>query len=336
MGNRLRWTIFAGAIVALSFQNCDRIDSTIPGVSNLPALNTNGTLALPSATAPLGITAVDSSTVVEGILRVEIRLNKQDVETIMVSYSTENGVAATPAHFLRTDGTIAIPAGQLSAVVEIPVLKSEAAPVAFGLRINSVSKGAIDRALAVLTIPVNSVHDPIVQKVAASQHHTCALTSTKSLKCWGMGVKAPPFEVAGLTELTQVTGTDRGSCVLKSPGTAFCWAYSYGSYAVAPVASLTGMKQVLLGPRPCVLTAENTVSCGLLSALTPFPGLVGIRQVSSGWLHSCVLTAQNTVLCWGENQVGQLGNGTGLASTQPVLVPGLSRIKQISTGDSHT
>ncbi len=151
-----------------------------------------------------------------------------------------------------------------------------------------------------------------------------------------MGVKAPPFEVAGLTELTQVTGTDGGSCVLKSPGTAFCWANSYGSYAAAPVSSLTGMKQVLLGRRSCVLTAENTVSCGPLSALTPFPGLVGIRQVSSGWLHSCVLTAQNTVLCWGENQVGQLGNGTGLASTQPVLVPGLSRIKQISTGDSHT
>ncbi len=183
MRKKLRWAIFVSAIGVLSFQNCDRIDSTIPGVSNLPALNTNGTMALPSATASLGITALDSSTVVEGILRAEIRLNKQDADTIMVSYSTENGVAAMPTHFLRTDGTIAIPAGQLSAIVEIPVLKSETAPVTFGLRINSVTKGAIDRALAVLTIPVNSVHEPIVQKLAASQFHTCALTPTRSLKC---------------------------------------------------------------------------------------------------------------------------------------------------------
>jgi alpha-tubulin suppressor-like RCC1 family protein len=57
--------------------------------------------------------------------------------------------------------------------------------------------------------------------------------------------------------------------------------------------------------------------------------LSGVAAISAGggdvsettdWEHSCALTTDQTVACWGQNNYGQLGDGTTTMSIFPVGV----------------
>ena len=58
--------------------------------------------------------------------------------------------------------------------------------------------------------------------------------------------------------------------------------------------------------------------------------------VATGRIHACVLLSDGTARCWGDNSVGQLGDGTGKSSTVPVQVLGLSNALSISATDNRT
>lgn len=49
-------------------------------------------------------------------------------------------------------------------------------------------------------------------------------------------------------------------------------------------------------------------------------------SVDAGARHTCALTSSNGVQCWGSNEYGQLGDGTGLQRLAPVTVPGLTNV----------
>ncbi len=58
-----------------------------------------------------------------------------------------------------------------------------------------------------------------------------------------------------------------------------------------------------------------------------------VTQMALGSDHHCALIADGTVRCWGENDVGQLGNGTqGSAATIPVEVMTVIDAEQIAVG----
>jgi alpha-tubulin suppressor-like RCC1 family protein len=64
--------------------------------------------------------------------------------------------------------------------------------------------------------------------------------------------------------------------------------------------------------------------------------LDNVVQVSAGYSHSAALRADGTVWVWGSNAYGQRGDGTtGGTVTSPVQVPGLSGVRQISSGGFH-
>jgi len=60
------------------------------------------------------------------------------------------------------------------------------------------------------------------------------------------------------------------------------------------------------------------------------------RLVGLGALHTCAVTDAGTVRCWGNNDYGQLGNGTTSTSSIPSPVSGLIGVQQVAAGAQHT
>lgn len=61
-----------------------------------------------------------------------------------------------------------------------------------------------------------------------------------------------------------------------------------------------------------------------------------LSLIVSGEDHICAVTTDRKAVCWGNNQYGQLGNGTTADSESPVEVSGLSNLAALAVGDGHT
>lgn len=59
-------------------------------------------------------------------------------------------------------------------------------------------------------------------------------------------------------------------------------------------------------------------------------------DISAGENHTCILKSNGVAYCWGDNSVGQLGNGSTESSMIPVAVSGDLRLTSISVGWDHT
>jgi alpha-tubulin suppressor-like RCC1 family protein len=73
--------------------------------------------------------------------------------------------------------------------------------------------------------------------------------------------------------------------------------------------------------------------------LTPFPAIPAapwqLTIVTGGW-HSCAIVRNGSMQCWGDNNVGQLGDGTMNDSAMPVAVVGVSDALLLSASWYHT
>jgi alpha-tubulin suppressor-like RCC1 family protein len=72
---------------------------------------------------------------------------------------------------------------------------------------------------------------------------------------------------------------------------------------------------------------------------TPVPvnGLTNVTAVCSGSLHTLALLSDGTVMAWGNNQSGQLGEGTLTpVENTPVQVSGLANVMAIASGSAHS
>jgi hypothetical protein len=105
-----------------------------------------------------------------------------------------------------------------------------------------------------------------------------------------------------------------------------------------------GYGQLGIGQLP-VWNPDLEVSEGPESSPTPVPvldsageqPLTGVKAIAAGNSHSLALTAGGVVYAWGAAWDGQLGNGaTEDSSPSPVEVTGLTGVKAIAAGDSHS
>ena len=63
----------------------------------------------------------------------------------------------------------------------------------------------------------------------------------------------------------------------------------------------------------------------------------GVRSITAGGSHACALTVAGAVRCWGNNDHGQLGDGTTTDRSTPVEVAGLgSGVRSLAAGYGST
>ena len=179
---------------------------------------------------------------------------------------------------------------------------------------------------------------PVQGRIAAGGFHTCGLTSSSGVKCWGdnefgqLGDGTTinsdiPVNVTGLSSgVVAVTAGAWHTCALVSSGDVMCWGQNWDG-------------QVGDGGTEDYRDIPVNV-IGLTS---------GAVKISAGYGHNCALTSSGVLSCWGVNGSGELGDGgtesncpIGIAfnaycSNIPVNVMNLSSgVKTISAGNGFT
>ncbi|HWM88786.1 MAG TPA: hypothetical protein VNO33_23205 [Kofleriaceae bacterium] len=146
--------------------------------------------------------------------------------------------------------------------------------------------------------------------IVAGQQHTCAIArstaapkSPPGVYCWGLnnlGQAGPnavtpqttPVEVPGLAGAVALAAGVSHTCAVLDTGAARCWgANNFGQL---------GRDSVAEGAFPDPSDVVGTTGAG---------GLSGVVELSGGFGNTCARTATGEVYCWGQNHVGQLGQG---------------------------
>ena len=225
-------------------------------------------------------------------------------------------------------------------------------------------------ALAVLVIvlglqrPGPASANPIggIASIAAGEYHTCAVTTSGGVKCWGSnlagqlgtggGNSAIPVGVSGLTSgVTAIAAGGLHTCALTTAEGVKCWGSSFGGAPVDVPGLTSGVAAISAGYLyTCALTTAGGVKCwgdnsagqlgtGGGSSSTP-ADVVGITSgatsVAAAFDHTCAVMSDGSVKCWGSNLYGQLGDGTVLTQTVPVTVLGLGNATAVAAGNTHT
>jgi len=108
-----------------------------------------------------------------------------------------------------------------------------------------------------------------------------------------------PWQSGGWKQIS--TGLDF-ACGIATSDTVYCWGNNtYGQLGTGTTSNLPKTTPV----------AVNT--SGVLAGKT-------ILSVAAGSQHSCAIASDNQVYCWGNNQIGQLGNNSTQPSATPVAI----------------
>jgi alpha-tubulin suppressor-like RCC1 family protein len=164
-----------------------------------------------------------------------------------------------------------------------------------------------------------------VSAIAAGDRHTCALTTSGGVKCWGYNGygqlgdgttwnRWTAADVSGLgSGVGAIAAGQTHTCALTTGGGAKCWG-----------SNLRG--QLGDGTANQLLTPVDVNGLGS-----------GVSAIAAGQTHTCALTTGGGAKCWGSNFFGQLGDGTAMNRSTAVDVSGLSSgVSAIAAGIGHT
>ena len=164
--------------------------------------------------------------------------------------------------------------------------------------------------------------------VSAGDSTTCGLTTAGKAYCWGSGEhgevgngrvsnEAQPAEVGGAHVFSTISTGGSHACGLAAGGVAWCWGND-----------LDGQ---LGDDRLINSTTPIPVSGGDVPAV--------FASISAGFRHTCAVNSVGVAFCWGNNDFGQLGIGSGFLGDfrdSPVAVQTSLRFQSISAGGDHT
>ena len=153
--------------------------------------------------------------------------------------------------------------------------------------------------------------------ITAGENHTCGLSSSGQAYCWGdnafgqlganvLGNSADPVAVAGGLTFASLSAGFGHTCGITASGVAYCWGRNTrGELGDGTTTS-----------RPAPVAVGGGLSFRLISA---GGGDAGINPTTAP-AHTCGVTVGKVAYCWGDNQFGQLGDGTQIMRPLPTKV----------------
>jgi predicted outer membrane repeat protein len=147
-----------------------------------------------------------------------------------------------------------------------------------------------------------------ITAISAGDTHTCVITSSGGVKCWGENQtmqlgdgttvnRRVPVDAAGLTSgVGIIAAGGYHTCALVTGIGTRCWGDNwYGQLGNGKRVNQSAPVDVV-GP------------------------LIDISAIAIGLEHTCSLTLNGIVMCWGNNDYGQLGDNTLEIRSAPVEV----------------
>ena len=157
-------------------------------------------------------------------------------------------------------------------------------------------------------------------EVSVGGNHNCALTPAGAADCWGSDSFGEGTDQPG--PYTQLSAGSYHTCGLTPAGAADCWGDNFSGKADDQPGPYT---QLSAGNNHnCGLTPAGAADCWGSDSFgegTDQPG--PYIQVSAGGFHTCALTPAGAVDCWG-------GDSSGQATDMP------GPYTQVSAGSYHT
>ncbi|MFM1790410.1 MAG: hypothetical protein RLZZ526_737, partial [Actinomycetota bacterium] len=172
-----------------------------------------------------------------------------------------------------------------------------------------------------------------VDRIAAGDSHTCAISDDASVWCWGdngfgqlgnsafPGSDSPvPVRTSGFGAVrtaTQIAAGSHHTCVLTTDGSVWCWGE--GGWGQLGSGSTTQLDPI-----------QVSLGTGVTAS-----------RIFAGGSTTCALTSDTHLTCWGRNNKGQIGNGTtftgpgGILPTATTGIPASFTVADVEVGDLH-
>lgn len=165
--------------------------------------------------------------------------------------------------------------------------------------------------------------------VKAGNNHTCALHAGGAISCWGnnsagalgsgqshdeLTNSAVPVSVIGINSATAISTGAHHTCAVHEEGAISCWGNNFDGQ---------------LGNRKNRSDSDSSTPVNAL-------GIDDAIAIAAGERHTCALREAGTISCWGDNEYGQLGVGSGQTyALAPVKAKSITGAKAITAGSFH-
>ncbi|MES2176289.1 MAG: hypothetical protein V4550_00380 [Gemmatimonadota bacterium] len=191
---------------------------------------------------------------------------------------------------------------------------------------NGYGQLGIASTLAISTVPVLVAGGIKFKMISAGGAYTCGVTTAGAGFCWGLNnsrqlgaalaqAQTPtPYPVSGNVVFASIQAGNANNinmptCGISTDAELYCWGYTKdGQTGGTGTIQCSAVSGIPSDPLDCVLSP------------TKVAGVAKVVAVSPTASHTCAMLEDRRVACWGDNSRGQLGTGTTISSSVPVIV----------------